>query len=96
MRTLQIRVHGQHLGYIMLGEQIYGGALGAAALGHLLPPSSLSDQRALCELVEGFVLCVCALTLLGYVYGTVPGSLELEKFAVFPFCWCFPVLSFGM
>lgn len=72
-----------------------GGALGAAALGHLLPPSSLSDQRALCELVEGFVLCLCALTL-GYVYGSVPGSLELEKFAVFVFCWCFPVLSFGM
>ncbi|CAM6023666.1 unnamed protein product [Sphagnum balticum] len=35
----RIRVHGQHLGYIMLGEQIYGGALGAAALAicfHLL------------------------------------------------------------
>ncbi len=92
---MQIRVHGQHLGYIMLGEQIYGGALGAAALGHSLPPSSLSDQGALCELVEGIVLCLCALAL-GYVYGTVTGSLELEKFAVFTFCWCFPVLSFGM
>jgi len=46
VRTLQIRVHGQHLGYIMLCEQIYGGALGAVALGHLLPPSSGLNPRA--------------------------------------------------
>eukprot|EP00249_Psilotum_nudum_P007265 c20435_g1_i2 orf=60-1388(+) len=44
-RTHQIRVHAQHLGYPILGDELYGGTKGAA-LACLLPklPSSTHDK----------------------------------------------------
>ncbi|CAM6035617.1 unnamed protein product [Sphagnum compactum] len=79
-RTHQIRVHAQHLGYPILGDETYGGTPGAA-LARLLPRASPSNQGALRQLVAGLQRpCLHALTL-GFTH---PWTQEEHNFTCAP------------
>lgn len=92
---MQIRVHAQHLGYPILGDETYGGTPGAA-LARLLPRASPSNQGVLRQLVTGLQRpCLHALTL-GYVWiGFTLSALDSEKFPKFDVYWFFNVLFLG-